>query len=719
MQAGGCIRRQGLLSVLILVATPTAVAQVITIDNTDAGFVVLSEIWATASVDGQYGADYRYRSTSLTPGEVEWCPTLPHGGVYEVAVWYRGGYDRPSNAHYTIEHATGTADVYVDQRVNGSQWYTIGSYEFAAGTAGRVTLTSAAEAGKSIVADAVRFVAQTPGDAVPEVRACWLTQYTYLGKTEAQLRAMAQNIRAGHMNTVYIAMYTGGTVYWPSQAYKSAGGSWASASTDYAARLLDIFHDEGLKVGAWFEYGFALGGQSHSIAVAHPDWLARDRFGDAVTGENGGFVFISPGSEPGVAMIAGMVRELAENYDFDDIQLDRIRWGRKDTGREYGYEDCTKNRYYVIYGVYPPTNVNNATWVTFREGLVNDAMHQFYDRVQAANAEIVVSSSPLGSYGITQMMQRWSDWVNGGYMDLVMPQMYMTTLSSFITEFNTQKTQAPAHLDKLGVGYRASEDNDWSLVADQIEYAVSQGVPHGCLWVYHQYTAQIAIQDEIDHLPAPGGPWEPPAYNPFVSDRYVQRVIDDHDGSPRYVEVGAWANSAQPDFLRLGSRVAAGGNTKSAEFHAELPKDGRYSVYVWYTAASNRNDAARYTVAHYNGESTVLVDQRANGGQWVPIGRWIFEAGPLARRVTVSTADSDAAEYTSSDGVKLVLSGYALGDADGNGTVAAADFAAVAGCITGPDAGPAATTCEFADWDDDTDVDLADLASFQLRFGLP
>ena len=29
----------------------------------------------------------------------------------------------------------------------------------------------------------------------PELRACWLTHYSYVGKTEPQLRAIAQNIR--------------------------------------------------------------------------------------------------------------------------------------------------------------------------------------------------------------------------------------------------------------------------------------------------------------------------------------------------------------------------------------------------------------------------------------------------------------------------------------------------------------------------------------------
>jgi uncharacterized lipoprotein YddW (UPF0748 family) len=693
--------------------------QTLVVDNDDPGFSVLSQSWPTASVAGQYGNDYRYRSTTQAPGEVEWRPTITVPGDYTVSVWYRSGNDRPYNAPYTVHYDGGSQVVPVDQRVNGSQWVPIGTYPFAAGNTGSIQLSSAAEPGKSIVADAVRFYRPPDGTAVPELRACWLTHYKYLPADEAGLRAIAQNIRAGNMNTVYFAVYSGATVWWPSKAYQSAGGSWGSGATDYGERLIRIFHEEGLKVGAWFEYGLALGPASHPIAQAHPEWLARDRAGDPVTGENGGFVFISPGSADGVAMVVEMARELAANYNFDDIQLDRIRWGRKTTGREYGYEDCTADLYRAVYGVDPPNNVDNPTWVAFREGLVNDVMDQCYNAIKSENPEIVVSSAPTGAYGITQHMQRWSDWVEGGYMDLVMPQMYKTTLSAFITEFNTQAAQAPAHIDKLGVGYRASDPNDWTLVADQLLYAQSQGVPHGCLWVYHTYSSQVAIQDEIDHLPLTGQPWAPPAYNPYASDRMWQIIVDNLDGAPRYAETGGWINSAQPDFFRFNSRVAAGGAPSEARFSAEIPISGRYDAFVWYTASGNRNDAAPYTVTHFNGESVIVVDQRTDGGQWVPAGRWIFEAGPMSERVSVSTAGSDAGEYTSSDAVKLVLSGYALGDADGDGKVVFAEFEGASLCMTGPAGGPIGAACEAFDFNDDTDIDLADLASFQTFFTGP
>lgn len=699
-----------------LLAACTATAQTVIVDNTDPGFSDPTGTWYPLSGNGQYGADYRYRYSIGSPSAVEWRPTIDVPGSYDVSVWYVNGNDRPSNAPYTIEYDGGTAQVAVDQRLNGSMWVSLGAYPFAAGSGGRVTLSSACEANKAVIADAVRLVRMADGAADPEVRACWMTQYFYLGKSEAELRAAAQNIRAGGMNTVYLALYTGGTVYWPSRAYKAAGGTWGSSSIDYAAYLVPIFHSEGLKVGVWFEYGLALSGVSHPIAVAHPDWLARDINGDPVTGENGGFVFLTPGHPSAVQLVADMVRELAANYNFDDIQMDRIRWGKKTTGREYGYEQVTQNLYFATYGSYPPSNKNNAQWVAFREGLVNSCMQSCYAAIKGANPRIVVSSAPVGSYGITQHMQRWSSWVNGSYMDLVMPQMYMTTYSSFVTEFNTQKAQAPAHLDKLGVGYRAQEDNDWALVAQQLAYARSQGVPHGCLWVYHVYTSQVAIQDEIDHLPQSGEPWERPAYNPFVSDRMLQLVVDNRD-TANYAESGAWTTSAQPDFFRFDSRVAAGGSPTpaTAQFRTDLPKGGRYDVRVWYTPSSNRNPAAQYTVSHYNGTSTVAVDQRAGGGQWVEIGRFIFDASPSATRVTISAAGTDASTYTSSDAIKLVLSGYALGDADGDGVVSAADLLASQSCWTGPAGGPVGAACEAFDFDDDGDADLSDFARMQVR----
>lgn len=699
-----------LIVLCLLASLQLARAQTIIIDNTDAGFATISEIWSSTSATGQFGTDYRYRSTTqVPPGVVEWRPTLPAAGLYEISVWYRSANDRPSNARYTIFGSGGSFDVLVDQRSNGSQWNSLGIFAFSGGSGGYVRLTSDAEPGKTIVADAVRF-ARVDGPTEAGVRACWLTQYQYLGKSEAQLRAIARNIRAGSMNTVYIALYSGATVYWPSKAYQAAGGGWGSGTVDYAQYLTQIFHSEGLHVGAWFEYGLALGPATHPIAVAHPDWLARDQAGDPVTGENGGFVFLSPGHASTAALMNGMVRELAENYDFDDIQLDRFRWGRKSTGREYGYEAATAALYQQQYGSAPPTNVNNSQWVAFREGLINSLMQQAYTTIKTANPNIVVSSAPTGSYGITQHMQRWSAWINGGYMDLVMPQMYQTTLSGFQTELNTQRNQAPAHLDRLGVGYRAQDDADWTVVRDQLNYARGLGHLDGCLWVYHQYTAQIAIQDEINNLPLAGNPWQFTAENPFVSACMEQLVIDNRDAAPSYVESGTWSASAQSDFFRFDSRVALGTAPATAQFSATVQTRGYYDLSIWHTASSNRDDAAAMTVHGAEGDIALTIDQRANGGRWRALGRFPFAKG-FGPVLTLSTANSSETEYVSADAIRLVLA-TVIGDSDGDCLVTSADAASMFLCLSGPGVA-AAAPCESNDWDLDADVDLDDLLELQ------
>lgn len=721
------VTARALAALLLLLAAPAIQAQTVIVDNSDAGFSVISGAWFTTSVTGQWGSDYRYRLTGAPLGEVEWRPTLPHTGAWQVAVWYRNANDRPSNARYRVHHAGGVSDVFVDQRINGSTWVGLGSFTFNAGAGHAVTLDTDATPGTTIVADAVRFQAVGGGPMVPEVRACWLTQYFYLGKSEAQLRAAAQNMLNGGINTVYIAVYAGGTVYWPSKAYQAAGGSWSSGSVDYAAQVSSIFRSEGLKVGAWFEYGMGLSSVNHPIAVAHPDWLTRTSSGDPVSGESS-FVFLSPAHPEAMNLLHGMVGELAANYWFDDIQIDRYRYPRKSSGREFGYEAVSSALYQATYGSAPPTNVNNSQWVAFREGLVNSAMQQSYIAVKSANPLIVVSSAPTGSYGVTQHLQRWSAWVNGGYMDLVMPQMYQATLSGFQTELSTQRTYAPAHWNKLGVGYRAHEDNNWALVRDQLNHARGLGHAHGCLWVYHQYSTQIAIQDEIDNLPLPGQPWSAAAYNPFVSDRLVQLFADNLDGAGAYQESAGWSGSAQTGFHRFDSRVAqGGGDTRTAGWNLAVPKAGRYDVYAWHTASGNRNPAAQFTISHYNGDSSTLVDQRVNGGRWVHLGRRIFDRSdaPL-RRVTVSTASSPAGVYTSADAVKLVLSGYAFGDTNGDGVVNGIDAAALtSACVTGPqsaaDGGPGGppptAACEVFDFDDDFDVDMRDLSAMQRAAG--
>lgn len=140
-----------------------AAAQVVTVDNVDAGFTILSGTWDTGSFPTPNGADYRWVVTSgFDPGEpyseVEWRPSLPSAGLYEVEIWYVEGTNRAFDAEFVVHHVGGPTPVTVNQQVNGSTWFSLGTYDFGAGAGGSVTLDNDAAA-NVVIADAVRFSA--------------------------------------------------------------------------------------------------------------------------------------------------------------------------------------------------------------------------------------------------------------------------------------------------------------------------------------------------------------------------------------------------------------------------------------------------------------------------------------------------------------------------------------------------------------------------------
>lgn len=358
-------------------------------------------------------------------------------------------------------------------------------------------------------------------DEEHELRGCWFTHYYYEKKTDEELRSAAKDMKRHGINMVYVAMYAGQKTWWPSKAFQAAGGE--SAEVDWAKKLIPLFREQGLGVGAWFEYGLAVGFSDHPIAKAHPEWLQRTAQGDAVSNENNGFVFLSPACEEAVQMIEAMCAELALGYDFDDIQIDRFRWTRKTgLGREFGYEKPTADLYRGQFGVNPPADPNDPQWVDFREGLVNRVVERCYRRIKSINPRIIVSSAPVGFYGVKQHMQRWRSWLEGGYMDLIMPQIYVMSLEAFEGELEKHRTFAGEYRHKLACGLRAMEKEDAGIVESQIRYARSRGVYGSCLWVYHEYEEGLpAIRDELDLFPQAGHVWEKPAVNPYVPSKDV------------------------------------------------------------------------------------------------------------------------------------------------------------------------------------------------------
>ena len=102
-------------------------------------------------------------ASSKSTASVTWTPVIPERGEYAVYVSYKSLPNSTASAHYTVHHLGGRSEFAVNQKMGGGTWIYLGTFEFAEGSQGYVTLDNRTpkgyrmEVGATVSADAVRF----------------------------------------------------------------------------------------------------------------------------------------------------------------------------------------------------------------------------------------------------------------------------------------------------------------------------------------------------------------------------------------------------------------------------------------------------------------------------------------------------------------------------------------------------------------------------------
>ncbi|RMG11909.1 MAG: hypothetical protein D6731_14825 [Planctomycetota bacterium] len=181
-------------------------------------------VWtASTSAPDDYGGDgYRWAATAgSTTATATFRPDLPAAGRYPVYVWYTASANRARDARYVVHHAGGRTVVRIDQSAWGGGWVFLGEFFFRAGTAGKVVLENrSTEAGKVVVADAVRFGGGVGPSGEPRWREGAKSFLTYKGypaaNGEVTIRPVYGRTLAGGSTSAwrddyrYLALHTNG-----------------------------------------------------------------------------------------------------------------------------------------------------------------------------------------------------------------------------------------------------------------------------------------------------------------------------------------------------------------------------------------------------------------------------------------------------------------------------------------------------------------------------
>lgn len=128
----------------------------------------------------------------------QWVPTIPAAGKYAVYVSYQSTPNSVSDAQYIVFHKGGVTEFTVNQKIGGSTWVYLGTFEFAKGNSplGMVVLTNQSKENGVVSADAVRFGGGM-GNIVRGNSTSGLPRYLEGARYSAQWYGMPQDIYSG------------------------------------------------------------------------------------------------------------------------------------------------------------------------------------------------------------------------------------------------------------------------------------------------------------------------------------------------------------------------------------------------------------------------------------------------------------------------------------------------------------------------------------------
>ena len=326
----------------------------------------------------------------------------------------------------------------------------------------------------------------------PAIKGTWITNVASKALTSNKnIKETIRLCKAGGINNVYVVVWNNGVTMYPSKVVQQYIG--IKQAKEYGGRdpikeIIDEGHRAGIKVHAWFEFGFAYNyGDSNCLwQQRYPHWVGRDVKGNHLQ-KNKFFWWNSLHPEV-QAFMNKLVMEVVNNYNVDGIQGDDRLPAMPAEG---GYDAVTKKLYAVEHnGMLPPGDSNDSAWVQWRADKLSTYIRQLYQAVKAAKPACTVSWAPsIYPWSKEHYLQDWPAWLKGGYADYIFPQLYRYDIKAYkkiIDELNTQVPPnqknkiVPGILTSLGDGYLVKKE----MLQQMIEYNRKNGYQGECTFYF-------------------------------------------------------------------------------------------------------------------------------------------------------------------------------------------------------------------------------------------
>ncbi|MGB3534728.1 MAG: family 10 glycosylhydrolase [Microcoleaceae cyanobacterium] len=276
-----------------------------------------------------------------------------------------------------------------------------------------------------------------------EIRAVWLDRGTIVrSRSERELALVFDRLAQAGINTVFFETLNAGYPIYPSRVAPEQNP--LSKGWDPLAAAVKLAHERGMELHAWI-WTFATANQRHNTVIgqpthdlgpvltAHPNWINKDNQGRNWNPQDKK-AYLDPANPEVRNYLLGIVREIAQNYDVDGIQLDYIRYPFQDPNRNfiYGYGTAARQQFKQQTGT-DPINVTPRSgalwqqWVNFKVNQVSSFVAEVSQLLKQQHPDIILSVAVFHhpeQERIRKIQQHWEAWARQGYVDWVVPMTY-------------------------------------------------------------------------------------------------------------------------------------------------------------------------------------------------------------------------------------------------------------------------------------------------------
>lgn len=319
----------------------------------------------------------------------------------------------------------------------------------------------------------------------------WITSVasTALDSRE-NIRKAVDVCAKSNINNIFMVVWNRARTHYPSPIMKAFTGIEIAekyAGRDPLREMIEEAHAKGIKVHAWFEYGFATSNNENGgiLLQKKPEWAAKDRDGKLVV--KNGFEWMNPFLPEVQQFMTSLVLEVVNGYDVDGVQGDDRLPALPSTG---GYDAYTQELYKKDHnGSLPPADPKNAEWVNWRANLLTEYLGTLYKAVKKAKPGVIVSCAPsVHPWAKDEYLQDWPSWLAKGYTDMVIPQHYRYDIDAYQATLLQQLSYLqPKDKGKFYPGIliqNADYNPSVTFLQKMIEVNRRNGIPGECFWFY-------------------------------------------------------------------------------------------------------------------------------------------------------------------------------------------------------------------------------------------